>query len=169
MVLDTKIQPNEVLAIAIRSEIEAASFYARILDGVKNILLQQKLKFLVLEEKKHRQILERLHAQRYPGIELRIPEKTACPRPTMTVDERSSVLDLFKAALQAEKYAEEYYKDSRAVVEDAASQKILEYLSRVERSHYFLIKSEIDLLSKFPDYYDVEDFHLGQDLVHVGP
>ena len=52
---------------------------------------------------------------------------------------------------------------------DAGSRKILEYLSRVERSHFFMIRSEIDLLSRFPDYYDVEDFHLGQDLFHVGP
>jgi hypothetical protein len=46
---------------------------------------------------------------------------------------------------------------------------MLEYLSRVERSHYFVIKSEIDLLSQFPDYYDVEDFNIGQDLFHIGP
>lgn len=31
------------------------------------------------------------------------------------------------------------------------------------------IASEIDLLAKYPDYYAVEDFHLGQDLFHVGP
>lgn len=99
--MDAKLKPFEVLAGAIRSEIEAANFYSKLLDRVKNILLQQKLKFLVLEEKKHK--------------------------------------------------------------------KILEYLSRVERSHYFLIKAEIDLLSRFPDYYDVKDFHLGHDLVHVGP
>jgi hypothetical protein len=32
-----------------------------------------------------------------------------------------------------------------------------------------MIKSEIDLLQKFPDYYNVEDFHVAQDLFHVGP
>jgi rubrerythrin len=136
---------------------------------VKNILLQEKLKFLVLEETKHRLILERLHKERYPGARLAVPGRGAGPKPAAKVDETSSVLDLFKAALEAEKIAEEYYREARAKMADAGSRKILEYLSRVERSHFFMIRSEIDLLSRFPDYYDVEDFHLGQDLFHVGP
>jgi hypothetical protein len=32
-----------------------------------------------------------------------------------------------------------------------------------------MLRSEIDLLEKFPDYWNVEDFHVGQDLFHVGP
>jgi rubrerythrin len=167
--LDTKLRPEEVLAVAVRSEIEAAGFYAGVLAKVKNVVLQQKLKFLVLEEKKHRRILEKLYAQRFPDVEFKIPEKAVRPRPSVQVDEKGSILDLFKAALEAESFAEKYYKESRSVMEDPGSRKILEYLSRVERSHYYLIKSEIDLLNRFPDYYDVEDFHLGQDLFHIGP
>lgn len=169
MVIDSNLRPYEVLAVAIRSEIEAANFYGRLLERVKNVLLQQKLKFLVLEEKKHRKILEKLHAQRFPDIELKIPEKPVRPRLPLAVEEKTSVLNLFRAALEAEKFAEEYYREAKTVVEDEASKKMLDYLSRVERSHFFMIKSEIDLLSKFPDYYDVEDFHIGQDLFHVGP
>lgn len=169
MSLDPKLRPYEVLAAAVRSEIEAANFYGRLLGRVKNAVLEQKLKFLVLEEKKHRKILERLHSQRYPDRKLMIPEKSVGPRLPAAVDRKSSILDLFKVALAAEKFAEEYYRDAQKAMEDAGSRKMLEYLSRVERSHYFLIKSEIDLLSRFPDYYDVEDFHLGQDLVHIGP
>jgi rubrerythrin len=169
MVLNAKLRPFEVLAVAIRSEIEAADFYSGLLARVRNILLQQKLKFLVLEEKKHRKILERLHSQRFPEVALRVPEKVVRPRPKAELDEKSSVLELFRAALEAEKSAEAFYKDAQKVIRDAGSRKMLEYLSRVERSHYFLIKSEIDLLARFPDYYDVEDFHIGQDLFHVGP
>jgi hypothetical protein len=46
---------------------------------------------------------------------------------------------------------------------------MLGYLARVERSHYFLIKSEIDLLEKFPDSYKIEETDLGEDRIHVGP
>ena len=35
--------------------------------------------------------------------------------------------------------------------------------------YYFMVKSEIDLLEKFPDYYDVEAFHFGHEMVHLGP
>ncbi|OQX52213.1 MAG: hypothetical protein B5M54_09470 [Candidatus Aminicenantes bacterium 4484_214] len=33
----------------------------------------------------------------------------------------------------------------------------------------FLTKSSSILLEKFPDYYQVEDFHFGDELVHIGP
>ena len=53
--------------------------------------------------------------------------------------------------------------------DDESSRSLLSYLGRVERSHQAIIKSEIELLAKFPDYYNVEDFHIGEDLFHVGP
>jgi rubrerythrin len=169
MTIDAKLQPHEILAAAIRSEIEAADFYAGILAKVKNILLQQKLGFLVSEEKKHRRILETLYAQRFPGVELKVPPSLAPPPAPPGRTGPATVLDLFKIALGAEKRAELFYRDGRSAMTDPGSRKMLEYLSRVERSHYFLIKSEIDLLARFPDYYDVEDFHMGQDLFHIGP
>jgi rubrerythrin len=167
--LDARLKPNEVLAAAIRSEIDAADFYGGLLARVQNVLLRQKLEFLVLEEKKHRQILERLHADRYPETGLKVPGKKARAKPAAKIGRSSSVLDLFRVALEAEKTAEDYYREARGRLADPGSRRILEYLSRVERSHFFMIRSEIDLLSRFPDYYDVEDFHLGQDLFHVGP
>jgi rubrerythrin len=158
-----------VLAVAIRAEVESADLYAGLLARVKNHLLQQKLKFLVLEEKKHRQILTRLHSQRFPGIVLEVPERPVKLRLPADWGAKSSVLDLFKLALEKERQAEQYYGEARRLMGDSGSRKMLEYLTRVERSHYFLIKSEIDLLGRFPDYYDVVDFHLGQDFFHIGP
>jgi rubrerythrin len=67
-----------------------------------------------------------------------------------------------------EKEAEEFYKASKAAVEDPAGRKVLDYLARVERSHFYMLKSEIDLLERFPEYFDVEEFHVGQDLFHIG-
>jgi rubrerythrin len=166
--LDPKLRPDQILAIAVKSEIEAADIYASLQQQVRNELLQKKLKFLVFEEKKHRAILERLFSQRYPEEELKIPESSFLPRISVTLDEKSSVLDLFKVALNAEKTSEDFYAQA-ADRAGEGSQKILKYLSRVERSHYFMIQSEIGLLEKFPDYYNVEDFHLGHEMVHVGP
>ncbi len=80
-----------------------------------------------------------------------------------------AVPELFQAALKAEETAEAYYNDAAARVEDEAGRKILAYLGRVERSHQAMIKSELDLIVRFPDYYNVEDFHIGEELFHVGP
>lgn len=169
MQLDKKASQHEVLTVAIRSEIEAANIYSRLHDKVKNDLLRRKLKFLVFEEKKHRKILERLYSRRFPERKIDLPESSFLPPIKLKVDSKTSILDIFKAAQNAERMAEDYYKDASREAGDSESRKILDYLSRVERSHYFMIKSEIDLLEKFPDYYEVEDFHFSHDMVHVGP
>ena len=169
MKLDSRLKPFEVLAVAVKSEADAAGLYAALKDKVRSRLLQRKLDFLIFEEKRHGRILERLYAQRFPGQALELPAVSFLPSSLRVDPEGLSVPRLFRTALKAEKYSEEFYLAARKAMKDASSRKILEYLGRVERSHYFLVKSEIDLLEKFPDSYKVEDAHLGEDLVHVGP
>lgn len=161
--------PREILAVAVRSEIDAADVYEKLHDAVKNALLKKKLWFLLFEEKQHRKILERLYTQRFPQQKLEIPDHSLLPPVKIPPDKKASVLDLFNGALKAEKGAENFYNQAGKTVQDERSRQILSYLSRVERSHYFMIKSEIDLLDRFPEYYDIEDFHAGHDLVHLGP
>lgn len=160
---------EEILAQAIKSEVEAAATYRGLYHRLKNRTVQQKLLFLAFEEEQHRKILERLFSQRFPARKLEIPKKSFIPRIRVSMDEKSSIIELFQATLRAEKNSEEFYREAEAKSEDKQSKKLLSYLKRVERSHYFIIKSEIDLLSRFPDYYQVEDFHLGEEMIHVGP
>ncbi len=169
MAIDKSLAAWQVLGVAIRSEVDAAAFYTRLQGRVKNVLLVQKLKFLALEEEHHRKILERLLAQRYPDKPKDVPESAIMPPIGVALPAEPSVPELFEAALKAEEIAEAYYNDAAGRVEEEAGQRILAYLGRVERSHQAMIRSELDLIRRFPDYYDVEDFHLGQDLFHVGP
>ncbi len=167
--INLKLSSSEIFGVAIKSEIEATEAYSRLYEKVKNEILRMKLKFLISEEKKHRRILERLFSQRFPEDELKIAEKSFLPPIKISKAKKISVLDLFKLALKAEKMSEEFYREAGEQAEDKESKRILGYLVRVERSHYFIIKSEIDILDRFPDYYKVEDFHIGQDMFHVGP
>ena len=169
MAIDKSLSAWQVLGVAIRSEVDAAAFYTRLQGRVKNVLLVQKLKFLALEEDHHRKILERLLAQRYPDKPKDVPESSLMPPIGVALPAEPSVPELFEAALKAEEIAEAYYNDAAGRVEEEAGQRILAYLGRVERSHQAMIRSELDLIRRFPDYYDVEDFHLGEDLFHVGP
>ena len=169
MSIDKNLTPRQILGVAIRSEIDAAAFYTRLQGRVKNVLLVQKLKFLTLEEEHHKRIIEHLLAQRYPDKPEDVPESSLMPPIGVTLPADATVPALFEAALEAEVISEAYYNDAAGRVEDEAGRRILAYLGRVERSHQSMIKSELDLIRKFPDYYNVEDFHLAQDLFHVGP
>jgi len=169
MAIKRKSQPAEVLESAVKAEIDAADFYVRLRAKIRNELLLEKLKFLAYEEERHRKILERLFGQLFGNRELRIPARSFLKPEEAAFSDASPVLDLFKIALNAEKTSEEYYAAAGKSARDAESRRILGYLSRVERSHYFMIRSEVDLLEKFPGSYDVEKFHEGQDHFHVGP
>lgn len=168
MTMDPKLKPYEVYPVAIRAEMDAARIYRDLQGRVGNEALRQKLDFLAKEEDRHKAILERVFRDHYPDRKLVVPAESKRPKKTVTLDAAAAVLDLFKLALQKEKEAEDYYREAKAQADDAQSKRILEYLRRVERSHYFMLKSEIDLLEKFPDYYNVEDAHLGQDMFHIG-
>ena len=169
MSIDKKLSVWQVLGVAIRSEVDAAAFYARLQMRVKNIILVQKLKFLALEEEHHRKILERLLGQKYPDKPKDVPESSLMPPIAVSVGAEPTVPDLFQAALKAEETAEAFYNEAGERAEDEAGRKILAYLGRVERSHQAMIRAELELIQKFPDYYSVEDFHIGEDLFHVGP
>jgi rubrerythrin len=169
MAIDKNLAAWQVLGVAVRAEVDAAAFYTRLQERVKNILLVQKLKFLAMEEEHHRKILERLLGQRYPDKPRDVPESSLMPPIAVSVGIEPSVPALFEAALKAEEVAEAFYLDAASGIEDEGSRRVLSYLGRVERSHQAMIKSELELIRKFPEYYDVEDFHIGQDLFHVGP
>ena len=112
MSLDSNLLPYQVLALAIRSEIEAVDVYSRLYDKVKNELLKKKLKFLIFEEKKHKQILERWFAQRFPEKELELPEKSFIPRIKLSPNSKTSILAISKAALKDERMSEDFYKEA---------------------------------------------------------
>jgi rubrerythrin len=169
MAIDKNLAAWQVLGVAIRSEVDAAAFYTRLRERVKNVILVQKLKFLVLEEEHHKKILERLLGQKYPDKPKDIPESSLMPPISVAVGTDPTVPALFEAALKAEELAEAYYNEAGERMDEETSRKILAYLGRVERSHQSMIRAELELIRKFPDYYSVEDFHVGQDLFHVGP
>jgi rubrerythrin len=167
MSIDPRKKAPEIMGIAVRAEMDAAAIYRGLHGRVKNEALKQKLDFLAKEEDRHKLLLEQLFKDKYPGQTLHVPE-AGRPAKGVPAVEGMAVIDIFKLAMGKEKEAEEFYKDAKARIENPAGKKVLDYLSRVERSHYYMLKSEIDLLQVFPDSYDVEEAHLGQELFHIG-
>ncbi len=167
--ISAESKPLDILALAIRSEIDAARFYQKLLIRVKTDLLKQKIRFLLLEERKHRIILLRLSRQRFGQEPSNLPDQGIEPGFKIDSTRGMEVVELFQLALKAERGAEAFYREAKERVEDSLARQILDYLRRVERSHAALILSEIELLKRFPEHYDVAAFHLGEDMVHIGP
>jgi rubrerythrin len=169
MTFDPKLKPVDVYPIAVRAEIDAAGIYRGLYARVRNEALKQKLDFLAREEDRHKAILERLFKDHFPGRALVVPAENKRPKHAVPVGDETPVLDVFRLAQTKEKEAEDFYNGAKAEAEDAQTRHILDYLSRTERSHFFMLQSEINLLIAFPEYYDADEANEGQDLFHVGP
>jgi rubrerythrin len=169
MAIDPSLTSLEIMGLAIKSEVVAADVYDRLAHRVRNQTLRDRLFFLKSEEEKHRTILEELYDKSFPEVELALPPRSLLPKVDIALSESTPVPELLEIAMEWEKLSEEFYADFAKQAEDAKSRAVLQRLSKMESSHYHLLKTERDMISQFPDYYKVEEFHFGEEMVHFGP
>jgi rubrerythrin len=166
---DQGLSALEALGVAIKSEIEAVELYARMAKSVRNSFLAAKLDFLRQEEEKHRALLGELYARRFPEVELKLPATPVMPRIETSSSAAATIPDLFQLAMQAERISADFYSREAERTADPAGRTMLRYLSKVEQSHFHLLETEYDLVSRFPSYYNADEFHMGDELMHIGP
>ena len=149
---------NELLGYSIRAEMDSNKMYSDLAGRVSNPLLKEKFNWLAFEENKHKEILTKLHVALFPNQTIQIPEKPSQDlfKP-IDVAPSTSLIDILLQAMEAEKFAEDFYA-SLAERVDQSQKRLLHYLSKVEHSHYVLLKTEYDALQDFEDYaeHDVD-------------
>jgi rubrerythrin len=143
---------KKLLGYAIRAEVDANKIYTRMADRVKNPLLKEKFELLALEEKKHKDILLRLFASMWgaekPEIPRAVDERLL---PAVTIKPSSGLPDILNQAMNAERSAREFYAALSKKIQ-ASNRPLLIYLSKVENTHYLMLKSEYVLALQFEDY-----------------
>lgn len=141
-----------LLGMAVRAEIDSNKIYSDLVNKVLNPLLKEKFTLLAFEESKHKTVLEKLFAGLFPGEEIQIPEKTdEALLPSVLMSPSSSLVDILYQAMGAEEAAGNFYLSLSAKVQKP-KKEILEYLARVEKSHYQMLQSEYLLAQEFEDY-----------------
>jgi rubrerythrin len=158
----------EVLAIAIKSEIEAIKLYNRMKEKSNNSDLQTKLSFLIDQEKNHERILTEAYRKKFPGVELSLPQETLVPSVSDVLSREATLKELFEAAMEAERKSEEFYMALANKTHDQSSRSMLEYLASMERSHLSILEAEFRQL-EFSEDYNTDDFLRGERLMNVGP
>lgn len=151
--LDVSTAPaKELLAMAVKAEIDAHQTYSDIASNLSNPLLKEKFQWLAYEENKHKEILEKLFTTMNPGEEMPIPDSVDEDLlPSIYLTPSSSLAEILFQAMESEKSAENFYAALTQKVEEA-QKKVLEYLSKVEHSHFLMLKSEYTLAQEFEDY-----------------
>lgn len=163
MLIDFMSSIKEILGVATKSEIDSAENYKKLADMTNVYMLKDKFKFLEKEEIGHRKVLENFFKKKFPDEEIVLPEKGEIPFPEFEVRDDMQLSDMIKKAMEAEKWASEYYKKMEENVESEEEKAIARYLSSMEESHYYLLKSELEIAYNFELYDEVHQ------MMHIGP
>jgi rubrerythrin len=168
-----EISPNltvlEILGIAIKSEIDSVELYQKLMSKIKNKAVKDRIMLIKQEEIKHRQLFENLHHKKFPEIEIKVPKTSIVPKVESAFKQDLSPKELLEIAMENELASEKFYSELQKRSPDITSKGMLQYLSKVEQSHYRLLKDEYEMLEQFPNYLEMEDFLLGEGLIHLGP
>ncbi|MBS3818652.1 ferritin family protein [bacterium] len=152
MVDISKYSLKELLGFAVRSEIDSNQTYSNLAHRLKNPLLKEKFQLLAYEETKHKETLENLFGSIFPGEQIRVPEKQSEELfKKIQVTPSSSLVDILKQAMDSEKSAENFYANLAKQIENT-KKRILEYLSKVEHSHFRMLEGELSLALEYEDY-----------------
>jgi len=148
----SKFSMKKLLGMAARAEIDANKTYLKLSEKVNNPLLKEKFAILAFEEKKHEKLIRNLFKSMYKSEAIQIP-KAVDPAllPAVVIKPSSSLVDLLSQAMAAEESAQNFYAGLAARVK-AEKKRLLEYLSKVEKSHYLMLKSELVMALTFEDY-----------------
>lgn len=143
---------KKLLGYAVKAEIDSNRIYAGIATRVKNPLLKEKFQILAFEEKKHKKVLENLYKALYRGEKIQIPSSVEeSLLPSIHIKPSTSLVEILYQAMESEKSAQNFYLVLSKRVKDE-KKKILEYLSKVEKSHYMMLRSEYTMAQEFEDY-----------------
>ncbi|MFH0887760.1 MAG: ferritin family protein [Planctomycetota bacterium] len=164
-----EITTLEILGIAIQSETEAVKYYQKIKTAVRSIFIKDKLKFLIGEERKHQRILTDYYHRKFPGIKLSKPSTSLVPKPIVPHKSKIMVSFLLKAAMKAEQETEEFYLSMARRINDVPCSFLLKHLAKVENSHYFLLKNELDLIVQGNEMKEMKILYQADEAVHFGP
>ncbi len=168
MNMERNLTTLEVLAVAIKSEIEAVKLYNRMKEIAKNGDLEMKLDFLIAQEHKHKELLTEAYKKKFPDVDLSLPKKSLVPTIEETLAKNAGLKELFEAAMEAERKSEEFYGDLGGKTRDSNSKTMLEYLASMEHSHFSILEAEYRQL-EFSEDYNSDDYLRGERLMNLGP
>ena len=153
MFQENNLDRKGLLEVGIRSEIEAQRVYSKLMERDLPNSFRNKLDFLEKEEEGHEETLRSIFNELYPNDEPDLPDESSAPVPKIDFDESDSVSDILEDAMKSEIDSEEFYRDlSKEFDEDSKEYKLLDYLSRMEKGHYEILRNQLDSIKTFGNF-----------------
>ena len=148
---------EDLLLSAIKAEQDSERIYTKIAEGVENVFLEGKLRFLAGEERKHRELLEVEFRKLFPNKEIRVPDKSPVPLPEIILPEDNvSITAVLESAMKAEQAARDFYLALKGMFEpDSDFSRMLAQFAAMERGHYILLEAEANSMALNEEFDDL--------------
>ena len=140
---------KELLGMAIKGEIDSKEVYSKLERKVENPILKDKFKMLASEEEKHRIILEQFFKALFYNENIPIPK--------ISFEPATPFVEIIHQAMNFEKESQKFYLEISKRFEDERK-NILEYLNKVEETHFLILKNEYEMAQEFEDYDKMKEF-----------
>ena len=135
----------EALEIAIYNEQSAHDFYKNLSETIENPSGQERFKFLYLDEKRHRYLLEERYLKESDGKSFLFnPRKVK--KVELKINDQASAKEALDIALEAEREAYNSYIKAASKAKDQQGKKMFESLASEEDKHYQILMSEKQII-----------------------
>jgi len=132
---------QELLGVAIKSEVEAAEIYRKLSNRDLPEGTKEKVETLVEQEERHEETFWSIIDDFFPDEEVSIPDQSGISNPVELKDD-ITLDELFEIAMASERESESFYKELKERFEDPAVCRMLGFLAASEREHYEILKQE---------------------------
>jgi len=135
----------EALEIAIYNEQSAHDFYKNLSETIENPSGQERFKFLYLDEKRHRYLLEERYLKE-SGEKSFIFNPRRVRKVELKINDQASAKEALDIALEAEREAYNSYLKAASKAKDQQGKKMFESLASEEDKHYQILMSEKQII-----------------------
>ncbi len=136
---------KELLAKAIKSEIEAAETYRNLLEKDLPEETKPRIEKMVAQEEEHEENFWNILKDFFPEEDIPLPERSEIEVPSDVSEDLTSE-ELVKKAMETERESEEFYRELAEEFEDEEIRRLLGFLASSEREHYHVLKEELEKL-----------------------
>lgn len=140
--IDGEVTLQQLLAKAIKSEIESAETYRTLLDKDLPEETRQKIEKLVAREEEHEDNFSSIFTDFFPDEEIPLPERSDI-EVMSEIPQDATPEQLIEKALEMERESEKFYNDLADKFDDKEVRRLMGYLAANEREHYEILKEEL--------------------------
>jgi rubrerythrin len=143
--LPLEVNVLDALGIAIYNEQSAFDFYKNLSETIQNPSGQERFRFLSLEEKRHRSLLEERYLKESGGKSF-IFDPQKVKKIKLKINDQASAKEALHLALEAEREAYNSYMRASSQTSDPQGKKMYESLASEEDKHYQILMSELQMI-----------------------